>query len=743
MSITSLTYRLTADTSQLGRELRFAERDVRRFQRRAESDIRKLGKAFATMGGLAATALVATAREGVNMAADMDVAARETGTTTEELSALKFAAREVDIEFGTLRNRMERYNRQILDASQGTGDLNDVLEDQDIALRGSNDQIRSQSDLMLDLAEATENAEDHTAQLEIAQAAFGRRGGAEMLKLLREGPEALEDNIEAAEELGLTIDTQTAQAAQRFQAEWRRLTDVGRAFSVTLAADVAPQLAAFTEGLANSAQRSRETSQEIITLESTVTRILASIELMRVGFVAVGNTLGFVGAVTVDVLGSVLGEIRILGTAVIGVGQEMLDAYLSIGDLMVTAVTDPVEAARRVMDGEVQQTVGGALDGIHQKFLVAKADLNSSDDDLRESLKAGWEGYQGDITSLAEEANENILRIQNSTQAEIEREPLEPLAGVETSTQKAADEADQEMQRIVTSIERLRSQAATPLEQFTDGIVDLQAAFEAGIIDEAEFDRLESLLTEQHDPFREIEAANLIAELEGIDLALQAQIESYDELHELGLITAEQHAQAVEMARDEIDEMTGTIEASTEETVTLLDEMGEQAAHEIAGAFADTLFDPFDASLRGMATNFADTMARMATEAAAADIVGGLFSGGGEVSSVPGFAGGGPVSGPGTATSDSILARLSDGEYVIDAATTSHYGADYFRAHQLGKVPRFAEGGPVGTPSTSAPASGGVHIAVVDSRQSAQDYLRSKDGEKRVIEINEGSRSRR
>lgn len=43
-------------------------------------------------------------------------------------------------------------------------------------------------------------------------------------------------------------------------------------------------------------------------------------------------------------------------------------------------------------------------------------------------------------------------------------------------------------------------------------------------------------------------------------------------------------------------------------------------------------------------------------------------------------AAGGLVSGPGTSTSDSISARLSDGEYVVKASAVQHYGVDFFNA---------------------------------------------------------------
>lgn len=55
-------------------------------------------------------------------------------------------------------------------------------------------------------------------------------------------------------------------------------------------------------------------------------------------------------------------------------------------------------------------------------------------------------------------------------------------------------------------------------------------------------------------------------------------------------------------------------------------------------------------------------------------------------------AGGGLIRGPGTSTSDSIDARLSDGEYVIRARAVDHYGVGTF--DRLNAM-RFAKGGPV------------------------------------------------
>jgi tape measure domain-containing protein len=63
------------------------------------------------------------------------------------------------------------------------------------------------------------------------------------------------------------------------------------------------------------------------------------------------------------------------------------------------------------------------------------------------------------------------------------------------------------------------------------------------------------------------------------------------------------------------------------------------------------------------------------------------------------FADGGRISGPGTGTSDSIMAMVSNGEFVVNAAATKeHLGL--LQALNSGKTPKFATGGLIGDTST-------------------------------------------
>lgn len=77
---------------------------------------------------------------------------------------------------------------------------------------------------------------------------------------------------------------------------------------------------------------------------------------------------------------------------------------------------------------------------------------------------------------------------------------------------------------------------------------------------------------------------------------------------------------------------------------------------------------------------------------------------------MPGYATGGMVSGPGSGTSDSILARLSNGEFVMRAAAVQHYGPALLAAMNGLQLPRFADGGLVGSLEPSMPHLGSLDL---------------------------------
>lgn len=127
-----------------------------------------------------------------------------------------------------------------------------------------------------------------------------------------------------------------------------------------------------------------------------------------------------------------------------------------------------------------------------------------------------------------------------------------------------------------------------------------------------------------------------------------------------------------------------------------------------------------------------------------------------------GHATGGYISGPGTGTSDSIPAMLSNGEYVIKAEAVKRYGTNFLNAVNSGaftrmrtSLPRFAEGGYVGDAlqdtargmtdfaksiGTSVSTTNNMNIALVEDREAGMNhFMRSPKGQNILVDFMKGN----
>lgn len=117
-----------------------------------------------------------------------------------------------------------------------------------------------------------------------------------------------------------------------------------------------------------------------------------------------------------------------------------------------------------------------------------------------------------------------------------------------------------------------------------------------------------------------------------------------------------------------------------------------------AFAIAEATVKLSQAVMQAMADDTAFTPAqKFANMAAVAAAGANIIS---QITSV-GFAKGGHVVGEGTGTSDSILARLSNNEFVMTSRTVDHYGVGFMNALNQRRFPKFANGGHVGGKSDS------------------------------------------
>lgn len=166
------------------------------------------------------------------------------------------------------------------------------------------------------------------------------------------------------------------------------------------------------------------------------------------------------------------------------------------------------------------------------------------------------------------------------------------------------------------------------------------------------------------------------------------------------------------------------------------------ASDELEQAFKDGLTQGIQTSLMGLAqgtmtlkdaiknlaTTILNAMAQIAAQQLAMQasnaISGWLGLTGTAASAAAGTAvkaaTGGHIRGPGTGTSDSIPARLSDGEFVVRAAMVSRYGVDFLHAINRGRLRKFSQGGPVSVPTVPSYRDPGLSDSLRDGRGGTQ-----------------------
>jgi len=150
---------------------------------------------------------------------------------------------------------------------------------------------------------------------------------------------------------------------------------------------------------------------------------------------------------------------------------------------------------------------------------------------------------------------------------------------------------------------------------------------------------------------------------------------------------------------------------------------------ESLGSTVSSMFGGFSDSFSSMFSGLGDSVSSIAGSIMEAFSGGGGGGGGGWMSLLSLFlADGGQVSGPGTSRSDSIPAMLSDGEFVVNAASTKKH-SKLLHAINDGRIPKFADGGMVGT---SADASV-VSVMTENTTSTSQNSMGSSQ---QVFNIN-------
>ena len=189
--------------------IRGVQRDLQGLQKQAQSltgSLKGMAGALGISVGVSAgiTALKSFVTSTIELNDALANTANKTGMTVEELSALQYAAKQADVEFGTLSSALVKFNRGIAEANTGNKSAASAFTQLGISL--STVKALKPDELFLlaaqRISELGSEAERTKAEVDL----FGR-SGADLDPLFTGGAEGINRAKEAAKQLGAVIST--------------------------------------------------------------------------------------------------------------------------------------------------------------------------------------------------------------------------------------------------------------------------------------------------------------------------------------------------------------------------------------------------------------------------------------------------------------------------------------------------------------------------------------------------------
>lgn len=210
----------TAEVERLGR-LQQLNKQLDSQQKKLDgmrSAMNRLKSATKGAGGaLLAGVSVGAAKSFIDYLDGLAKRARDIGMTASQLQELGHQANLAGIATGALDTSIKSFNRNISQASMDTGEAKTALQSMGISLQDSNGLVKSQSDLLKEVATYFANNAGEAENAGRATRLFGE-SGAEMLRIFEDGgPEVIEQVFNAK-----GIDD-AAEAAERFNATLERV----------------------------------------------------------------------------------------------------------------------------------------------------------------------------------------------------------------------------------------------------------------------------------------------------------------------------------------------------------------------------------------------------------------------------------------------------------------------------------------------------------------------------------------
>lgn len=628
--------------------------------------------------------------------------AQKTGLKVSELSTTNFVAALSKSSPEQYQASVTKLNRSIYEAANGVLTYKRAFDDAGISVRDSEGRLKSTNEVMLEMADLFKDLPNGPKKTALAMELMGR-SGAEMIPMLNQGAQAIRELQEEARVFGLEVTPEMAQAAGDWNDNLTRLRFAFRGIGNAIAKELLPFMVDLTNRFIRIvkendrlARFSKWAADGIEWLAKAVIKAAFFVADMN-GYLNVGvSILTNLAIVAFDVGKEVVRSFKDM-TAAGEIFAEMMKAILS-GNFSEAATYGRILKimaglmAKRTVEA-FQQSSSAAMDGVDQVIQREVAAKAARDRLLAELLAPGTGRPAASIQDSAfdptagETSVERAARVKNELADEANQLSEARLSIATRVAMVENDRRRSETQQYRETLALKREELAqvdgyvTSLQRRMDIEEDINAQEQIRT-------KIEAARRDQANLSQEIQ--RLLSEGDPSSFGDQLFNAADAMVRRIGTLAQQVARSFTDVMGSAIDGISGSIEGLITRTMDWADALqnvartiGSSVVSAISRMFAEWIVG----RLAAMAKNIFAVQAEGAAETAAKTpgalltsisswgtaAVVGLAALTAVMAAVGAFATGGMVQGPGGPKSDSILARLSAGEFVVNADATSRY----------------------------------------------------------------------
>jgi hypothetical protein len=215
-----------------------------------------LKRAFAGIGAVAVGQfLTRTATAAIQYGDELQKASIKSGVAVEQLSALAYAAKQSDIDLGSLSESLKKMQLALSQATTGGKEQKKTLDALGISLEDIKNLNADEQFILI--AQQISSLKNPADKARAATELFGR-AGANLLPLFEDGAEGIRKATEEAKNLGFVLGSEQVKKLADADDALKRLGSSWDSFAANLISKVSPALTAILDQLSGAANLTTE-----------------------------------------------------------------------------------------------------------------------------------------------------------------------------------------------------------------------------------------------------------------------------------------------------------------------------------------------------------------------------------------------------------------------------------------------------------------------------------------------------